>query len=102
MRAGSTPPGCAPPGSSACRRRCATPPRYLLPLIPSAVEAWDLSGFDVVLSSSVAFVKNVTTAGRLCTSATATRPMRFAWDYWPRYVDEMEAGPLKRLAVTGW
>jgi glycosyltransferase involved in cell wall biosynthesis len=26
--------------------------------------------------------------------------MRFAWDYWPRYVEEMGAGPLKRLAVT--
>jgi glycosyltransferase involved in cell wall biosynthesis len=26
--------------------------------------------------------------------------MRFAWDYWPRYVDEMGVGPIKRLAVT--
>lgn len=76
-------------------------PRYLLPLIPSAVEAWDLSGFDVVLSSSVAFVKNVITAPPTLHVCYCHSPMRFAWDYWPRYLDEMEAGPLKRLAVTG-
>jgi exopolysaccharide biosynthesis WecB/TagA/CpsF family protein len=75
-------------------------PRYLLPLIPSAVESWDLSGFDVVLSSSVAFVKNVITAPPTLHVCYCHSPMRFAWDYWPRYVDEMEAGPVKRFAVT--
>ncbi len=75
-------------------------PRYLLPLIPSAVEAWDLSGFDVVLSSSVAFVKNVITAPPTLHVCYCHSPMRFAWDYWPRYLDEMEAGPVKRLLVT--
>ena len=75
-------------------------PRYLLPLIPSAVESWDLSGFDVVLSSSVAFVKNVITVPPTLHVCYCHSPMRFAWDYWPRYVDEMEAGPVKRFAVT--
>ncbi len=75
-------------------------PRYLLPLVPSAVESWDLSGFDVVLSSSVAFVKNVITAPPTLHVCYCHSPMRFAWDYWPRYLDEMEAGPAKRFAVT--
>ena len=75
-------------------------PRYLLPLIPSAVESWDLSGFDVVLSSSVAFVKNVITVPPTLHVCYCHSPMRFAWDYWPRYVDEMEAGPVKRFVVT--
>jgi exopolysaccharide biosynthesis WecB/TagA/CpsF family protein len=75
-------------------------PRYLLPLIPAAVEAWDLSGFDVVVSSSVAFVKNVVTPASTLHVCYCHAPMRFAWDYWPRYVEEMEAGPVKRLAVT--
>ncbi|MGA2282654.1 MAG: WecB/TagA/CpsF family glycosyltransferase [Candidatus Dormibacteria bacterium] len=75
-------------------------PRYLLPLIPAAVESWDLSGFDVVVSSSVAFVKNVVTPATTLHVCYCHSPMRFAWDYWPRYVDEMGAGPLKRLAVT--
>jgi len=75
-------------------------PRYLLPLIPAAVEAWDLSRFDVVLSSSVAFVKNVTTPASTLHLCYCHSPMRFAWDYWPRYVDEMNVGPLRRLAIT--
>jgi exopolysaccharide biosynthesis WecB/TagA/CpsF family protein len=75
-------------------------PRYLLPLIPAAVEAWDLSGFDVVLSSSVAFVKNVTTPASTLHICYCHSPMRFAWDYWPRYVEEMHVGPLRRLVVT--
>lgn len=75
-------------------------PRYLLPLIPSAVESWDLSAFDIVISSSVAFVKNVITPVSTLHLCYCHSPMRFAWDYWPRYVEEMRAGPLKRLAVT--
>jgi exopolysaccharide biosynthesis WecB/TagA/CpsF family protein len=75
-------------------------PRYLLPLIPAAVEAWDLSGYDIVLSSSVAFVKNVVTPSTTLHVCYCHAPMRFAWDYWPRYLDEMELGPVQRLAVT--
>jgi exopolysaccharide biosynthesis WecB/TagA/CpsF family protein len=75
-------------------------PRYLLPLIPAAVESWDLSGFDVVVSSSVAFVKNVITPPSTLHVCYCHAPMRFAWDYWPRYVEEMEVGPATRLAVT--
>jgi glycosyltransferase involved in cell wall biosynthesis len=75
-------------------------PRYLLPLIPSAVESWDFSEFDIVISSSVAFVKNVLTPARTLHVCYCHSPMRFAWDYWPRYVEEIGAGPIKRLAVT--
>jgi exopolysaccharide biosynthesis WecB/TagA/CpsF family protein len=75
-------------------------PRYLLPLLPAAVGAWDFSGFDVVVSSSVAFVKNVVTPASTLHVCYCHAPMRFAWDYWPRYVEEMEVGPVRRLAVT--
>ncbi len=75
-------------------------PRYLLPLIPSAVESWDLSGFDIVISCSVAFVKNVLTPPGTLHICYCTSPMRFAWDYWPRYLEEINAGPFKRLAIT--
>jgi glycosyltransferase involved in cell wall biosynthesis len=75
-------------------------PRLLLPMIPSAVEAWDFSGDEVVLSSSVAFVKNVLTPASALHVSYCHAPMRFAWDYWPRYLEEMRPGPLRRLAVT--
>jgi glycosyltransferase involved in cell wall biosynthesis len=75
-------------------------PRLLLPLIPSAVEAWDFAAYDVVISSSVAFVKNVLTPVSTVHITYCHAPMRFAWDYWPRYLEEMRPGPLKRIAVT--
>ncbi len=75
-------------------------PRLLLPLIPRAVEAWDFTAYEVVLSSSVAFVKNVRTPASALHVSYCHAPMRFAWDYWPRYLDEMRPGPVRRLAVT--
>lgn len=74
--------------------------RLLLPLIPSAVEAWDFAAYDVVISSSVAFVKNILTPPATLHVTYCHAPMRFAWDYWPRYLEEMRAGPLRRIAVT--
>ena len=81
-------------------RAVRTRPRSLLPLIPTAVEALDLSGYDLVISSSVAFVKNVLTPPGTLHISYCHSPMRFAWDYWPRYLDDMGAGPLRRLAVS--
>ena len=80
---------------AALRRR----PRYLLPLIPGAVEAWDFAGFDVVISSSAAFVKNIRTGADTIHICYCHSPMRFAHDYWPRYLEEMHAGPIKGAAV---
>jgi glycosyltransferase involved in cell wall biosynthesis len=53
--------------------------KYLL-LYPLAVRSWDLSGYDVILSSSSAFAKG----GRVPPGALHVcycyTPMRFAWD----------------------
>lgn len=80
---------------AALRRR----PRYLLPLIPTAVEQWDFSSYDVVLSSSCAFVKNLVTTPRTLHVCYCHSPMRFVWDYWPRYLDEQHVGPLRQAAI---
>jgi glycosyltransferase involved in cell wall biosynthesis len=74
-------------------------PRYLLPLIPTAVERWDFADFDVVISSSAAFVKNLLTPPRTLHVCYCHSPMRFAWDHWPAYLDDIGAGPLKRAAL---
>lgn len=61
--------------------------RKLLPLFPRAVREWDLSSFDLVISSSHAAAKGVDAKGRphLCYCHT---PMRYIWDrfddYFPR------------------
>jgi glycosyltransferase involved in cell wall biosynthesis len=75
-------------------------PRYLLPLIPNAVEAWDFSDYDIVISSSTAFVKNILTPPRTLHVCYCHAPMRFAWDYWPRYLDEMAVGAVRRFAIA--
>ena len=66
--------------------------RKLLPLFPRAVREWDLSRFDLVISSSHAAAKGVDTKGHphLCYCHT---PMRYIWDrfddYFPRGAQRM-------------
>ncbi|HEY2829235.1 MAG TPA: glycosyltransferase [Thermoanaerobaculia bacterium] len=63
--------------------------RRLLPLFPWAVRRWDLSAYDIVISSSHAVAKGVNARGKphLCYCHT---PMRYIWDrfddYFPRGV----------------
>jgi glycosyltransferase involved in cell wall biosynthesis len=71
--------------------------RTLLPLYPRAVRQWDLSGFDLVISSSHAVAKGVDARGKphLCYCHT---PMRYVWDrfddYFPRGAKRMIMRPL--------
>ena len=74
-------------------------PRYLLPLIPAAVESFDFSEFDLVISSSAAYVKNIITKPRTLHISYCHTPMRFVWDYWPQYLQEQRVGPLRAFAI---
>ncbi len=76
-------------------------PSYLLPLLPTAIEQFDLSSYDVVISSSNAFSKGVLTPPRTLHICYCYSPMRFAWDYWPRYLTELSIGPIRRMAARG-
>jgi glycosyltransferase involved in cell wall biosynthesis len=72
--------------------------RALLPLYPFAIERFDLSGYDVIISSSSAWAKAVRApagAVHLCYCHT---PMRWVWDY-ESYVAREGFGPLTRLAL---
>lgn len=73
--------------------------RYLLPLIPGAVESWDFSQYDVVISSSSAFVKNIVTPETTEHICYCHTPMRFVWDYWPQYLDEQKVGLLRKAYI---
>src|SRR3990167_2542544 len=53
-------------------------PRYLLPFIRRAVENFDFSYFEIVLSSSVAFTKNIITRPETLHICYCHSPMRFA------------------------
>lgn len=55
--------------------------KYYLFLYPRAMESLDLSGYDVVLSSSSAFAKGVKTEKETLHICYCYTPTRFIWDY---------------------
>jgi glycosyltransferase involved in cell wall biosynthesis len=74
-------------------------PRYLLPLIPSAIEQFDFSEYDVVISFSAAWSKGIITGPETLHICYCHTPMRFVWDYWPRYIDEQRVGAIRKAAI---
>ena len=71
--------------------------RQYLPLFPKAVERWDFSSFDCVISYSHCVVKGVRT--RNLHIAYVHTPMRYLWDQMPEYLPRSVL-PLARLAST--
>lgn len=73
--------------------------RYFLPLAPWAIEQFDFSEYDVVISTSSAFARGIKTPPATLHICYCFSPMRFVWDYWPRYLDEQNVGWLTRQAI---
>jgi glycosyltransferase involved in cell wall biosynthesis len=59
--------------------------RWFLPLFPRAVESFDLSGFDVVISTSHAAAKSVVTPPGAFHLSYVHTPMRYVWDLEDQY-----------------
>jgi len=74
--------------------------RWLLPLMPYAAESFDLSDFDIVISSSSAFVHGVLTGSESLHICYCHSPMRYAWDYAHEYLKQKWFGPVKRWLAT--
>jgi glycosyltransferase involved in cell wall biosynthesis len=62
--------------------------RAYLPLMPIAIEQLDLSGYDLVISSSYAVAKGVLTGPGQLHVAYVHSPMRYAWDLQHVYLKE--------------
>jgi len=62
--------------------------RSFLPLMPLAIEQFDLSGYDLVLSSSYAVAKGVITGPDQLHLCMCHSPVRFAWDLQHQYLRE--------------
>lgn len=65
--------------------------RWLLPFMPAATEHYDLSGYDVVLSSSSAFAKGVLTRPGTVHLCYCHTPTRYLWSDARSYVEELPA-----------
>ncbi len=61
--------------------------RYYLPLFPFAIEQFDLSGYDLILSTSHAVAKGVLTHAQQLHLCYCLTPMRYAWDLTHRYLE---------------
>lgn len=75
-------------------------PKLLLPFIKKAVEKWDFSGYDLVITSSSAWVKNITVPNSTRHVCYCYSPARMLWDSWPKYVDEQKIGPITKFYIT--
>jgi glycosyltransferase involved in cell wall biosynthesis len=70
--------------------------RATLPLMPAALEGFDLRDYDVVISSESGPAKGVLTrsdARHICYCHT---PMRYLWELYPAYLNEWTNSRLKR------
>ncbi len=62
--------------------------RNLLPLFPYAIEQFDLSDYDLIISSSHAVAKGVLTNSNQLHINYCHTPMRYAWDLYHQYLNE--------------
>ncbi len=70
-------------------------PYLLLPHIQKAVDKLDFDGYDLVISVSSAWVKNITVPETTCHISYCFSPARMLWDSWPKYLDTQKLGPFK-------
>jgi glycosyltransferase involved in cell wall biosynthesis len=67
-------------------------PKFLLPLFPKAVESFDFSAFDAVISSSDSYCKGIITKPKTLHLCYCHTPMRYAWDWSAEYLKENKIG----------
>ncbi len=74
--------------------------RTYLPLMPLAIEQFDLRGYDLVISSSHAVAKGVITGPDQLHICYCHSPMRYAWDLQHQYLKEsgLERGTKSWIA----
>ncbi|TYP70275.1 glycosyltransferase family 4 protein [Paenibacillus methanolicus] len=76
--------------------------RHYLPLMPLAIEQFDLSEYDVVISSSHAVAKGVITGPNQLHISYVHTPIRYAWDLQHQYLRESGMTKGLKSMVTRW
>lgn len=70
-----------------------------LPFMPTAVEQFDLSEFDVVLSCNHSVAKGVVTSPGTRHVCYCYTPLRYAWDMYHEYLDTSWRSPVARRLI---
>ncbi len=73
--------------------------RYYLPLFPRAIESFNLSGYDLILTSSHCVAKGVRVPKGACHIAYIHTPMRYIWDQHEAYFGQKRANLLVRQGM---
>lgn len=73
--------------------------RYYLPLFPKAIESFDLSKYDIVISSSHAVAKGVKTNNNQLHISYCYSPMRYAWESADEYLKGFK-GSIAKLFIN--
>jgi glycosyltransferase involved in cell wall biosynthesis len=76
--------------------------RKCLPLLPLAVEQFDLSDYDLIISSSHSVAKGVITGPDQLHICCCYSPMRYAWDLQHEYLAESGLDVGLRSCVARW
>jgi glycosyltransferase involved in cell wall biosynthesis len=76
--------------------------RAYLPLMPLAVESFDLSGFDLIISSSWAVAKGVLSGPDQLHVCYIHSPIRYAWELQHQYLNESNLERGVRSVVARW
>lgn len=74
--------------------------RSLLPLMPLALESWDLRDYDLVISSESGPAKGVITSSHTRHICYCHSPMRYLWDLYPAYLNEWTRSRCKRALMA--
>jgi len=72
---------------------------HYLPLFPFAIEQFDLSGYDLVISSDAVVGKGVITRPETCHICYCHTPMRYAWSAYHTYLQAIDSSWKRRVVA---
>lgn len=74
--------------------------KWFLPFMPMAVEFFDLSDYDLVISDASAFAKGVITTTDVPHICYCHTPTRYLWDYTHKYIAELHYNKFLKKIVS--
>lgn len=74
--------------------------RALLPLMPMALENFDLRGYDLIVSSESGPAKGIVAPSNARHVCYCHTPMRYLWDLYPAYRNEFTRSRVKRALMS--
>lgn len=74
--------------------------RNYLPLMPRAIESFDFTGYDLIISTSHCVAKGAIPRGNALHICYCHTPMRYVWEQYDDYFGKGRAGVMTRAAMS--